>query len=185
MRLPWPTAAVDVTVSGLVLNFVRDHESMVREMRTATRAGGCVAAYVWDYAGGMQMMRHFWDAALTVSPGDARLDQAERFPLCRPEPLRALFEKTELSSVTVRALDVPTTFASFDDYWRPFLGRTGAAVEHTYRNADGPNHTVRLIIDLADGTTLAEETREEGSTALRHYTVVNEAGFTAEVPPTA
>ena len=41
---------------------------MVEEMARVTRPGGLVAAYVWDYAGGMQMMRHFWDVAVTVSP---------------------------------------------------------------------------------------------------------------------
>ena len=71
-----------MTVSGLVLNFVRDHEAVVREMASVTRPGGSVAAYVWDYAGGMQMLRHFWDAAVAVSPDDAKLDQAERIRLC-------------------------------------------------------------------------------------------------------
>jgi trans-aconitate methyltransferase len=111
-RLPWESAVRDATVSGLVLNFVRDHESMTREMARVTRPGGCVAAYVWDYAGGMQMMRHFWDAAIAVSPNDAKLDQAERFPLCQPGPLQALFERTGLKSVTVRAIDLESRLTS-------------------------------------------------------------------------
>jgi hypothetical protein len=45
----------------------------------AWRTRGCD---VWGYAGGMQMMRHFWDAAVAISPNDAKLDQAERFSLC-------------------------------------------------------------------------------------------------------
>jgi SAM-dependent methyltransferase len=126
-HLPWSSAVSDVTVSGLVLNFVPNHESMVREMARVTRPRGSVAAYVWDYAGGMQMMRHFWDAAIAVSPEDARLDQAERFPVCQPGPLQALFERVGLKSVTVRAIDIATVFMDFDDYWTPFLGRTGAA----------------------------------------------------------
>ena len=126
-HLPWQSGACDLTVSGLVLNFVRDHESMTREMARVTKPGGRVAAYVWDYAGGMQMMRHFWDAAVAVSPDDARLDQAERFPLCQPAPLKALFDRANLRSVTVRAIDISTVFQSFDDYWTPFLGKTGAA----------------------------------------------------------
>jgi ubiquinone/menaquinone biosynthesis C-methylase UbiE len=73
-QLPWDSAVCDVTVSGLVLNFVRNQHVMMREMARVTRPGGSVAAYVWDYAGGMQMMRHFWDAAVAVSPHDARLD---------------------------------------------------------------------------------------------------------------
>ena len=68
-RLPWEAGAFDVTVSGLVLNFVRDHEAMAREMVRVTKPGGRVAVYVWDYAGGMQMIRHFWDAASAVSSG--------------------------------------------------------------------------------------------------------------------
>ncbi len=125
--LPWEAAGFDVTVSGLVLNFVPDHLKMTHEMARITNPGGTVAAYVWDYAGGMQMMRHFWDAAIEVSPGDARLDQAERFPLCQPEPLRGLFDQAGLGSVEVRPIDVPTVFEDFDDYWLPFLGKQGAA----------------------------------------------------------
>jgi hypothetical protein len=75
----------------------------------------------------MQMMRHFWDAAIAVSPDDAKLDQAERFPLCQPEPLKALFERSGLQSVAVHAIDIATVFQDFDDYWTPFLGKTGAA----------------------------------------------------------
>jgi hypothetical protein len=29
--------------------------------------------------------------------------------------------------VTVRSIEVPTVFADFDDYWRPFLGGQGPA----------------------------------------------------------
>jgi SAM-dependent methyltransferase len=125
--LPWPAAAWDVTVSGLVLNFVVDPTAMAREMVRVTRPGGTVAAYVWDYAGGMAMMRHFWDAAVAVSPQDAKLDQAERFPLCRPEPLATLWQDLGLTAVVVRAIDIPTVFRDFADYWTPFLGEQGAA----------------------------------------------------------
>jgi trans-aconitate methyltransferase len=142
-RLPWDAAVRDVTVSGLVLNFVRDHESMVREMARVTRPGGSVAAYIWDYAGGMQMMRHFWDAAVAVSPHDAKLDQAERFPICQPGPLQTLFERVELGSVTVRAIDIPTVFQDFDDYWRPFLGGQGPAPGYAISLTDASRAALR------------------------------------------
>jgi hypothetical protein len=74
----------------------------------------------------MQMMRHFWDAAIEVDPQAAALDQGERFPICQPEPLRQLFRGAGLQSVTVRAIDIPTVFRDFDDYWMPFLGRQGS-----------------------------------------------------------
>jgi SAM-dependent methyltransferase len=125
--LPWSAASVDAAVSGLVLNLVADPDAMVREMRRVTRPDGVAAVYVWDYAGEMQMMRRFWDAAIEVSPGDAKLDQAEQYPLCRPDAMRELFSRAELRDVSVRAIDAPTVFADFDDYWTPFLGKTGVA----------------------------------------------------------
>lgn len=125
--LPWHDGSVDAAVSGLVLNFVPDGAAMVREMRRVTRPGGRVAAYVWDYAGGMQMMRHFWDVAIALNPDDASLDQAERFPICQPGPLQALFESVDLNEVSTRAIDIPMVFRDFDDFWTPFLWKQGAA----------------------------------------------------------
>ena len=50
-----------------------------------------------------------------------------RFPGCRPEPLIALFSAAGLRDVAVEAIDVPTVFKDFDDYWSPFLGGQGPA----------------------------------------------------------
>jgi SAM-dependent methyltransferase len=125
--LPLADHAVDVAVSGLMLNFVPDPPRAMREMRRVVRPGGTVALYVWDYAGAMQLMRHFWDAAVALDPGAAPLDEGVRFPLCRPEALAALFGDAGLEEVATRAIDVPTTFADFDDYWSPFLGGQGPA----------------------------------------------------------
>jgi hypothetical protein len=96
-------------------------------MRRAARAGGVVAAYVWDYASGVQFMRHFWNAAAALDPTDADLDEGTRFPLCNPEPLAGLFKGAGLSGVEVRPIDLWTVFKDFDDYWSPFLGGQGAA----------------------------------------------------------
>lgn len=125
--LPWRKASCDTTVSGLVLNFVPDAVAMMTEMVRVTRPGGRVAAYVWDYSGGMEMMRHFWDVAIEVNPKDTDLDQAERFPICHPESLKMLFRDVGLTVLAVRAIEVPTIFRNFDDYWVPFLGKQGAA----------------------------------------------------------
>lgn len=119
--LPVPDAAFDAVVSGLVLNFVPDQARAAAELRRAARPGAVVAAYVWDYAEGMQMMRRFWDAAIDLDPAASQKDEARRFPLCRPDPLRALFEGAGIGAVAVTAITVPTLFLSFDDYWTPFL----------------------------------------------------------------
>jgi hypothetical protein len=80
-----------------------------------------VALYVWDYAGKMELMRHFWDAAVALDPRARDLDEGRRFPACRPEPLQTLFETAGLAQVETRAINVPTVFREFDDYWNPFL----------------------------------------------------------------
>ncbi len=115
-------ASFDAVVSGLVLNFVSEPDRAVSEMARVARPGGTVAAYVWDYAEGMQLMRHFWDAAVALDPSAQELDEGRRFPLCEPEPLTDLFRRSGLEEVEVRAIDVPTVFRDFDDYWSPFLG---------------------------------------------------------------
>ncbi len=146
-RLPWEAGAFDLTVSGLVLNFVRDHAAMAREMARVTKPGGRVCLYVWDYAGGMQMIRHFWDAVIAVSPGAAKLDQAERFPICQPEPLRALFEGAGLRAVQVRALEIPAVFQDFDDYWTPFLGRQGSAPTYLASVSEATREQIRAHLN--------------------------------------
>jgi SAM-dependent methyltransferase len=125
--LSYVNNAFDVAVSGLALNFVPDPSAAASEMARVTRGGGTVAVYVWDYAGGMQLMRHFWDAAAELDPSAAALDEGRRFPICQPEPLVRLFREAGLTSVESRAIDVPTVFESFDDYWSPFLGGQGPA----------------------------------------------------------
>jgi SAM-dependent methyltransferase len=125
--IPLADAAVDAVVSGLVLNFVPERPAALREMRRVARAGGTVAAYVWDYPGEMQLMAHFWAAAVALDPGSVSVDEAARFAFCRPGPLRALFTEAGLDAVEVRDIVVPTDFPDFDAYWTPFLGGTGTA----------------------------------------------------------
>jgi SAM-dependent methyltransferase len=120
-------AAVDVVVSGLVLNFIPDPQAALREMARVTRREGTVAAYVWDYAEKMEILRLFWDAAVDLDPNLARLDEGARFPLCRPEALEDLFSRAGLAEIEVTAIDFAAHFESFDDYWQPFLGGQGPA----------------------------------------------------------
>lgn len=125
--LPVETASRDAAVAGLVLNFVSQPPRAVAEMARVVRPGGVVAAYVWDYAGGMELMRCFWDTAVALDPEARELDEGRRFPLCRPEPLAELFGQAGLGEVEVRPIDVATDFRDFDDYWSPFLGGQGPA----------------------------------------------------------
>ncbi len=110
-----------------MLNFIPQPDQALREMVRAIQEGGTVASYVWDYAGQMQLIRYFWDAAVALDPAAYTLDEGRRFPLCQAEPLRQLFQEARLGKVEVRPIDVPTIFRDFDDYWVPFLGGQGPA----------------------------------------------------------
>jgi SAM-dependent methyltransferase len=125
--LPVASASVDAVVSGLVLNFTLDPAASLAEMVRLTRPGGTVAAYVWDYAEGMQMLRLFWDAAIALDRGALALDEGRRFPICRREALGALWRDSGLAQIECHDIDVPTAFSSFDDFWLPFLGGQGPA----------------------------------------------------------
>ena len=107
LELPLGDSEVDVVASGLALNFFPDPARGLREMRRVTTAGGTVAAYVWDYAGKMEFMRHFWDAAVELSSAVRELDEGHRFPLCRPEALENLYRAASLVDIEVRP--IPTS----------------------------------------------------------------------------
>lgn len=96
-------------------------------MKRVTKPGGAVAVYVWDYADGMQFIRHFFDAAIVLDSKAAEHDEGPRFPICHPDALHKLFESAELQDVEVRSIEVPTVFRDFDDYWNPFLAGVGPA----------------------------------------------------------
>ena len=131
MRLPVRAGAFDAAVSGLALNFVPQPSDMVSEMRRAIRAGGIVAAYVWDYSSKMELLRYFWDAVASVDPAALELDEGRRFPICDPVLLHDLFQKCDLSNVEAIPIDIETRFRDFDDYWTPFLGGQGPAPSYT------------------------------------------------------
>lgn len=125
--LPVESNRFDAVVSGLVLNFVPQPEQGVAEMKRAAKPGGLVAAYLWDYADGMQMLRFFWDTAVTLDQKTAEQDEGNRFPLCREGELEKLFVDSGLHQVKSRAIEITTVFANFEDYWHPFLGGAGPA----------------------------------------------------------
>jgi SAM-dependent methyltransferase len=141
-RLPDRDGGFDAIVSGLVLNFVPDPERALSAMRQRLSPHGIVAAYVWHYAGGMEFLGHFWEAALALDPGAASLDESKRFQFCTAKGLEALFRAAGVGKVEIEGTRVTTQFASFDDYWEPFLGRTGAAP--SYVAALDADHRDRL-----------------------------------------
>lgn len=127
--LPFEDGSFGAVVSGLVLNFVRDPARGAVEIARVAASGATCAAYVWDYAGEMQMLRYFWDAAVHLDPRAEALDEGRRFDTSRAG-LEALFRRARLGEVESRDIDVPTVFEGFDDYWSPFLSGQAPAPEY-------------------------------------------------------
>lgn len=137
------SAAFDAAVAGLVLNFVPAPDQVAQNMVQAVRSGGVVAAYVWDYGGRMEMMRQFWDAAIQVDPAAREMDAGQRFAICEPDNLRALFQSVGLEGVAVMPIDIPTPFKNFDDYWLPFLGAQGSVSKYLHGLNDETRNAIR------------------------------------------
>jgi ubiquinone/menaquinone biosynthesis C-methylase UbiE len=62
-KSPHPDGSFDAALAELVLHFVGDLDAAACELRRVVRAGGIVAACIWDFGGRMRMLRLFWDAA--------------------------------------------------------------------------------------------------------------------------
>ena len=159
--LPVDAASRDAVVSALVLNFVADRERALAEMKRVARPGATVGFYVWDYpGGGVEFMRAFWRAATELDAGAADLTEDKRFPFCTRDGLCALVSSAGLASPDVTAIEAPTLFKDFDDYWRPFTLGTGPAPG--YCTSVAPEARQRLKERLSDSLPR----REDGSIHL-------------------
>ena len=155
--LPLADGSFDAAAAALVLNFVKDPALAVAEMARTVKPRGTVAAYVWDYAGRMDLMRRFWAATADTDPAAVALDEARRFPMCRPDALAALFAGAGLQGVETTALDIETPFRDFDDYWQPFLGGQGPAPSYAMSLSEGERERLRerlsaIVPREADGS---------------------------------
>lgn len=127
--LPFSKASYDASLALLVLNFIPDARRAVREMRRVTRPGGRTAACVWDYSDGMTMLRVFWDTAVALDPDVAPRHEGH-MPYCKQGQLAALWSQLGLQQVEEVSLVIRMAFASFDDFWAPFLEGQGPAASY-------------------------------------------------------
>ena len=127
-NLPLDDHSRDIVASALVLNFVPDIPKALSEMKRVVRPGGTIAFYVWDYpGGGMGFMRAFWNAATALDPDASGFAEGKRFSFCTSAGLTELASNAGLQPVECTALEIPTVFTDFDDFWHPFTLGAGPA----------------------------------------------------------
>ncbi|MEO8841580.1 MAG: class I SAM-dependent methyltransferase [Kofleriaceae bacterium] len=161
-KLTLPDATFDKTIAMLVINHVPDSALALKEMIRVTKPGGIVAAAVWDYGDGMTMMHVVWVEAEALNlPIDPK-DKAHA-KLSKQGELTALWKQQGLVDVQEVPLTTELRFASFDDYWSPFLlgqGSAGAYVSKLSREdqdalrerlrkrllGDGPDHPIAMPV---------------------------------------
>jgi SAM-dependent methyltransferase len=123
--LPWGDASFDVALAQLVLHFVTDPLAAAGELRRVVRPSGTVGACVWDFDEGMEMLRSFWDAALTVDP--AAPDEARTMRFGRQGEIADLFAAAGLDDIDETTLQVSSVYDDFDELWSGFLAGIGPA----------------------------------------------------------
>jgi SAM-dependent methyltransferase len=151
-------ASRDVAVAALALNFVPDRPKALAEMKRVLRPGGVLGFYVWDYpGGGQEFIRAFWRAATELDPSALEFNEAGRFPYCTPEGLRALVQFAGFAGIDITALETPTVFKDFTDYWHPFTLGAGPAPGYCAKLASEAREVLRAKLErdlprAADGS---------------------------------
>jgi len=122
--LPFPDGAFDATLAQLVVHFMTDPAAGMSEMARVTRAGGVVAACVWDYAGDRSPLSPLWRAARAM---DATVDDETNLAGAREGDLVRLFQQTGLQDVLETAIEASLEHATFDQWWEPYTRGVGPA----------------------------------------------------------
>jgi SAM-dependent methyltransferase len=161
-KLRFRPGEFDAATSLLVLNFIPDAGKAMAELRRVTRPGGAISAAVWDYGDGMRMLRSFWDAAVALDPSAEPRDE-KHMPLCRAGELAELFRTAGLVDIREKALEITCRFASFEDYWDPFLQGQGPAGAYVAGLAEGRKLALRDRLR----TLLSDRVNADGSLDLR------------------
>jgi SAM-dependent methyltransferase len=148
--IPFEDHIVDHALAQLVLHFVSDPRQAATEMARVVQPGGSVAACVWDFADGMEMLRGFWDAALSIDP-DAP-DEARTLRFGRPGEIAELFASVALEDVVESTLSVASTYASFDKLWDGFLAGVGPAGAYCVSLGDEDRERLRTALFVRCGS---------------------------------
>jgi ubiquinone/menaquinone biosynthesis C-methylase UbiE len=132
--LPWESGTFDAALSSLVVAWMGDADQGIGEMVRVTKAGGTVAAAMWDFpGGGLPMLSYFWGAARELDPS---IPDDEPRAGVREGDLVERLSRAGLEGVTGGTLETSVDYADFDDYWEPFTGGGGPSTSAFYASLD-------------------------------------------------
>jgi SAM-dependent methyltransferase len=123
-RLPFGDREFDTALAQLVVHFMADPVAGMRELARVTRAGGVVAACVWDHAGGRGPLSPFWEAAHEL---DEDVDDESQLAGSREGHLAELFRAAGLDDVEDGVLTVDVEHPTFEEWWQPITLGVGPA----------------------------------------------------------
>ena len=127
-EMPFGDDEFDAALAQLVVHFMTDPVTGLREMARVTREDGVVAACVWDHAGSWGPLSQFWQAARELDP-DVE-DESQRAG-AREGHLGQLLQEAGLREIEEGVLSVSVEHASFDHWWEPFTLGVGPAGAYT------------------------------------------------------
>jgi SAM-dependent methyltransferase len=155
-QLPFGDGSFDAALAQLVVHFMADPVRGTSEMARVTRAGGVVAASVWDMAGGRAPLSPFWRVVRQL---DAAAEGEARRAGAGEGQLAELFEGAGLADVEEVALVLNVQHPSFDEWWQPFTLGVGPAGEYYQQLEPAQQRALeqRLREELSEPLTL--ETR--------------------------
>jgi SAM-dependent methyltransferase len=123
-RLPAADATFDAALAQLVVHFMSDPVTGLREMARVVRPAAVVAACVWDFGGGRDALADFWAAAREMFPG---AHDESTLAGVRQGHLSELMAAAGLRQVDEEPLTVGLTIATFEEWWTPFERGVGPA----------------------------------------------------------
>lgn len=142
-QIPYEDDEFDCAAAQLVFHFLSDPAGAVAGMGRVVRPGGVIAASVWDFADGMQMLRTFWDAALQVDPSAP--DEA-RLRFGAPGELSAVFTEGGLVEVEESTLTVSSEYSGFEELWSGFLAGIGPVGAYTVAQPPAQQELLRAAL---------------------------------------
>lgn len=150
LDLPFAAKTFDHALTLLVLHFVADTTKAVSELKRVTKPGGTIAAAVWDTGGGFIAQRMFFDTAAAIDPKAVEARAAHmRRPNTRKGELAAAWRAGGLVNVEETSIMTRMEYTSFDDYWKPFLGRQAGAAAYIAKLPPEEVDDIRDAVRLA------------------------------------